>query len=230
MSPLSRLLVLFVVAFLAVIVSSNTAASTASSFIPLSANSYSFARGTQSPVVVDLYIDLACSDTKNVWADLKAVVSEFEKDVLFQFHVFPLPYHQQAFLVSKAAQVVNYYSGVDAAFTFMDTCFDLQTQISNDATADMTYNEVIDFIGTWAMNNTGLSNVQYKEGMNRSTSVGSQMEMATRYMWKYSTMHDVFGTPLYFIGGVFVTDGLNTYDDWVNTLTPLVAGISKSKK
>jgi hypothetical protein len=50
--------------------------------------------------------------------------------------------------VSKAAQVVNYYSGVDAAFTFMDTYFDLQTQISNDATADMTYNEVIDFIGT----------------------------------------------------------------------------------
>jgi hypothetical protein len=88
MPPLSRLLVLFAVAFLAVIVSSNTAASKA--FIPLSANSYSFVRRTPFPVVVELYIDLACSDTKNVWADLKAIVSEFEKDVLLPVSCIPV--------------------------------------------------------------------------------------------------------------------------------------------
>jgi hypothetical protein len=215
-----RVLVSVVCLLLGLVASTESA--TTSSFIPLSANSWSFTRGTSSAVVVDLYIDLGCSDTASVWSQLKDVVKNFENDVQFQFHLFPLPYHQQSFILSKAAFVVDYYGGHDAAFTFMDTCFALQPQIFNDATADMTYNQVTDLVGTWAVNGTGVTNVQYREGMNRSTTVGGKLEMNTRYMWKYSALHEVFGTPLYYIGGVFVTDGLNTYDDWVNALTPLL--------
>lgn len=43
---------------------------------------------------VDLYIDLACLDTKAAWSTLKKVMSTYEgKGVEFRYHLFPLPYH-----------------------------------------------------------------------------------------------------------------------------------------
>ena len=222
----------FLIAFVFFIASVNalsrtkfSATTTTSTLIPLSANSYSFTRGTPSPVVVDLYIDLACSDTQLVWSQLNDVVKTFKDRVQFHVHVFPLPYHQQAFLLSKAATIVKNYGGLDSAFIFMDTCFEYQSQIYNDATADLTYNQVISLISKWATNGTGVTTTQFYEGMNRSTAIGQQLEMNTRYMWKYSTLHEVFGTPLYYVNNEFVLDGLNTYEDWVATLTALLAQV-----
>jgi hypothetical protein len=226
---LARYVILLLAAVLAsCLLSSQQVAATANSMIPLSSTSFSFPRGSLSTVVVDLYIDLACSETQSVWSQLKDVVKTFEHDVLFNFHLFPLPYHQQAFILSKAAHVVGYNVGLESVFTFFDTCFALQDKIYNDATADMTYNQVVNLVGTWAVNGTGLTWDQYAEGMNKQTTVGQNLEMQARYMWKYSALHDVFGTPLYYIGGVFVVEGLETYDDWVEALTPLVTA-SKGK-
>jgi len=69
------------------------------------------------------------------------------------YRVFPLPYHQQGFIVSKAAALVSYYTGDNnAVFTFMDTAFANQGNIYNSATADMTYNEVVAMVVVaWTM-------------------------------------------------------------------------------
>lgn len=216
-------MMLFVVVMLSLFALATSAKATApSTFIPLSANSYSFTRGTPSNVVVDLYIDLGCSSTMDAWPVLTDVVKAYKDKVSFLFHVFPLPYHQQAFLLSKAAWTVQHFAGDDAAFVFFDTVFAKQPQIYNDATADKTYNEVIALIGTWATDGTNVTDSQYAVGMNKSNPVGQSVEMGARYMWKYSTLHDVFGTPLYFVNGVFVTEGLDTYDEWAQTLDSLV--------
>jgi len=92
------------------------------SMIPLSSNEYSYTRGNpSSSIVVEMYIDLACSATMDAWPTLNEVVDAYSNDVFFEYHVFPLPYHQQAFILSKAASTVNYFGdSASSVFTYMD--------------------------------------------------------------------------------------------------------------
>eukprot|EP00597_Dinobryon_sp_UTEXLB2267_P017976 CAMPEP_0201104706 /NCGR_PEP_ID=MMETSP0812-20130820/40727_1 /ASSEMBLY_ACC=CAM_ASM_000668 /TAXON_ID=98059 /ORGANISM="Dinobryon sp., Strain UTEXLB2267" /LENGTH=197 /DNA_ID=CAMNT_0047364065 /DNA_START=17 /DNA_END=610 /DNA_ORIENTATION=+ len=193
------------------------------SMIPLQKYDYAFPRGNLSSLItVDFYIDLTCSSCLDAWPTLTNVVDEYKDQVRFMYRVFPLPYHQQAFILAKAAQVVNYYGAKSAIFTFMDTAYALQPQIYNSATSDMTYNQVVRMVSNWATKDTGVSTDDYFIGMNSSTSIGSTIEMSTRYMWKYSCLKDIFATPLYIINGVEV-EGLDTFEDWKSALDPLLA-------
>ncbi len=172
--------------------------------------------------MVEFYIDLSCSSCQSEWPTLNNVVKNYSDRVNFLYRIIPLPYHQQGFILSKAASVVNYYTSLDSVFTYFDTVYANQAQIYNSATADKTYNEVVSLVGEWATLNTGLNSKQYYEGMNQSTSIGSTCEMNTRYMFKYLTLHDVYATPTYSINGLKVM-GLDTYAQWANTLDTLLA-------
>jgi len=191
--------------------------------IPLQKYDYSFPRGNLSSLItVDFYIDLTCSSCLEAWPTLTDLVSEYKDKIRFMYRVFPLPYHQQAFILAKAAQVVNYYGTTNAIFTFMDTAYALQSQIYNSATSDMTYNQVVQMVAPWATKDTGVTSDDYFIGMNSSTSDGGTIEMSARYMWKYSCLKDIFATPLYLINGVEV-EGLDTLEDWKSALDPLLA-------
>jgi len=97
----------------------------------------------------------------------------------------PLPYHQQSFLLSKAATTVYYYNGDRSAFNFMNTVISNQAEIYNSATADMTQHQVEKLIMKWAVNGTGLTETEFIEGFDRNTESGNTIEMFTRYEWKY---------------------------------------------
>jgi hypothetical protein len=143
--------------------------------------------------------------------------------VHFEYRNFPLPYHQQGFILAKAAQVVKAYgSNSESLFTFFDTVFTNQAAIWNANTVDKTYNQVVSLVEDWAITNTGVTSSQYYNGMNSSTTIGSQCEMNARYMWKYNTIQGIFATPLFQIDGLKVGN-LNTIDDWKAVLEPLVA-------
>lgn len=189
----------------------------AASLIPLSPSTYAFQRGNESSKInAAIFIDLSCSDTKAVWDTLNKVYDNYKGSVNFLYHVFPLPYHQYAFVLSKAAHVVDAYGDQGAVFHYFDTVFANQEQISNSATAGKTYDEMVAFIGKWATDGTGVTQEEYVQGMKNSN-----IEMNTRYMWKYCTLHSVFGTPLYSINGIMDL-GLTTYQQWANTLDGLI--------
>lgn len=193
------------------------------SFIPLSKDGHAYHRGNLSALTtVEYFIDLTCSSCRDSWSTLTKVYETYKDKVHFMYRVFPLPYHQQGFIVAKAAQVVHAYAkDSDAVFTFFDTAYAQQPAIYNSATADMTYNQVVDLVSEWAVSNTGVTKDQYYHGMNSSTQIGSTCEMNTRYMWKYVTIQGVFATPLFQIDGLKV-GGLDTFEDWQATLDPLV--------
>lgn len=88
-----------------------------------------------------LRFGLQCSDTQAVWGTLNKVYSSYKSSVNFLYHVFPLPYHQYAFVLSKAGHVVDAYGDDGAVFHYFDTVFANQEQILNSATADKTYDE-----------------------------------------------------------------------------------------
>lgn len=210
---------LALLAVLCVFISADT-----QSFIPLSKDGHAFHRGnTASLTTVEYFIDLSCSACMDSWELLGEVYATYKDKVHFLYRVFPLPYHQQGFILAKAAQVVSYYgSSPEAVFTFFDTCYAKQPAIYNSATADMTYNQVLQLVADWAVAGTGVSTAQYYAGMNSSTSVGSSCEMGARYMWKYCTLQHAFATPLFQVDGLQV-GGLDTLADWQSVLDPLVA-------
>jgi len=191
------------------------------SLIPLSKNANAYQRGNAaSNIVVELVIDLTCSSCLDSWPMLNDVVASYGSSVNFLYRVFPLPYHQQAFIVSKAASLVNFYSPSDI-FSFMDVAYANQGSIYNSVTNDMTYNEVVSMVGDWVTNSSSISAAQYSIGMDMSTADGTSIEMDTRYMFKYGGLHHSFATPFFNINGVGVT-GLDTYEQWKATLDPLL--------
>lgn len=140
------------------------------------------------------------------------------------YRIFQLPYHQQGWILAKAAQVVNHYGITeDALFNFFDTAFGNQPAIYNSATQDMTPNEVISLVSKWACQMaTGVTTGQYNTGMDASNPVGNAVEVDARNMFKYGLLQDVFATPTVAIGGQQV-GGLDTFDDYKAALDPLLA-------
>jgi hypothetical protein len=204
------------------LVLSNSVSSTAETAIPLNRNGNAFHRGNMGAITtVELFIDLTCSACRDSWPLLTQVYQTYKDRVHFLYRIFPLPYHQQGFIVAKGAQAVNAFSGADAAFKYIDISYAKQPAIYNSATADMTYNEVVDLVSEWAIA-SGISKEQYYTAMNSSTTIGSQCEMNTRYMWKYVTLQGVYATPFVAIDGL-KTMGLDTFADWAAALDPLVS-------
>lgn len=196
---------------------------TANSMIPLQKTGYAYHRGnTSATTTVEFFIDLTCSACMDSWSTLNEVVATYKDKVHFMYRIFPLPYHQQGFIVAKASVVAYAFGTQDAVFTFMDTAYANQAQIYNSATANMTYNQVVDLVADWATDGTGVSKETYYTAMDSSNAVGNKVEMNTRYMWKYVTIQGVFATPLFNIDGLKV-GGLDTFDDWKAALDPLVA-------
>jgi hypothetical protein len=68
--------------------------------LPLSVSEYSVVTlgEPSSGVRIDFFLDLVCADTKNAWPVIKEVIQTYGRDVHWQFHQFPLPYHTNAFL------------------------------------------------------------------------------------------------------------------------------------
>jgi hypothetical protein len=48
-------------------------------------------------------------------------------------------------------------------------------------------------------------------------------EQNTRYQFKNAALSSIYGTPMYTINGVTVTDGLSTIEDWTTFLDGLVS-------
>ena len=189
--------------------------------IPISRVDYSFPLGNMNSLVtVEFVIDLTCSATKDAWPILSEVVALYKDSVKFKIRILPLPYHQQAFILSKAASTVYYYEGDRPAIDFMNDAFDHQDMFLNSATENMSYNDVVKLVAGVATNGS-LSGEEYFEGMSPATDAGATIEAFTRYEWKYAVSHGFYATPLYTINGLIVND-LSELDEWKEVLDPLV--------
>ena len=197
--------------------------------IPLNANNHAFPRGSASSSIdVELFIDLTCSSCMYAWPLLQEVYQTYSSTVNFRYYSFPLPYHQQGFIISKAANLVNHFSPV-SVFKFMNHVIRNQRSIYNSATEDKTYVQVVTLVEKWATESTSVTAAQFKEGMDMRTTIGKKVEMNTRYMFKYCAIHGVSGTPQYKINGIEVT-GLDAIEDWRGALDPLVAAAKQDQQ
>lgn len=53
---------------------------------------------------------------------------------------------------------------------------------------------------------------------------GSDFDAAARINWKYATTRGVYGTPMFFVNGVYVTDDASwTLQQWQSVINPLLS-------
>ena len=216
--------VLFVAILFLVALAWPSTAQAPSSPIPISSSSYAFSRGSlSSATTVDLWIDLGCSDCLNDWPLLEQVYDKYSDDVRFNYHLFPLPYHQFAFLLAKSANCVALHGSPGDVFNFFDTLYTPSNQalIYNSATANMTYNEVMTTTVSKFVTDSSdsLSASDFLDFM----ASDYDCEQNTRYQFKNAALSSIYGTPMYTINGVTVTDGLSTIEDWTTFLDGLVS-------
>ena len=105
-------------------------------------------------------------------ACLSEVVALYKDLVKFKIRILPLPYHQNSFILSKAASTVYYFEGDRPAIDFMNDALAHQEMFLNSATADMSYNDVVNLVAGVATNGS-LSGEEYFEGMDIRTDAGA---------------------------------------------------------
>eukprot|EP01118_Nematostelium_gracile_P008679 TRINITY_DN2876_c0_g1_i1.p1 TRINITY_DN2876_c0_g1~~TRINITY_DN2876_c0_g1_i1.p1 ORF type:complete len:220 (+),score=53.73 TRINITY_DN2876_c0_g1_i1:52-660(+) len=167
-------------------------------------------------VVFEFFFDHLCPDSAASWPVIKQVIQAYP-NIKFILHVFPLPYHRNAFYAAQAGLVIENSLGSDGFWKYVDAVFNNQPDYYNDATANVTGNGVIGMYSGLAQS-IGVPVNSFVAGM----TYGDNFDAQARINWKYGTTRGVYGTPIFFVNGVFVTDNAYwTFSQWQNVLNNL---------
>ena len=179
---------------------------------------------TPEKVNLEIFTDLLCDDCKAAWPTMTAVRAHYNSSLSFGLHVFPLPYHRNAFYAAQAARALKSLTQSDAAvWKWADQLYGdaepNQNAFLNDATANMTGDAVIAAFASLATRVAGTSAVDFVPKMQW----GTKEDGAARASWKYGASRGVTGTPTFLLNGV-VADATPswTLDDWTKVIDPLL--------
>eukprot|EP01136_Pigoraptor_vietnamica_P039046 Opistho-1_new@109173 len=172
---------------------------------------------TTAPLQIDVFVDPMCPDCKAAYPTIQQVAAHYgPKVVRFNFHLFPLPYHRNAFYASQGAKTAAQQDG-DLFFKWLEAVFAAQDSLGNAATANMTADAVIDMFGDVGQS-IGISKATIVAGINNAN-----VDSAVRTSWKYACTRGVAGTPWFFFNGVNVAVSPQwTVDDWQNVINSII--------
>ena len=153
--------------------------------VPLPNTYDGFKLGSPSaPVLLEGFLDLLCPDCAQAYPTLMQVADHYgPSKLLFNLHIFPLPYHTYAFLGAQGAQVVRNVNGSDAAvFTYAAALFNgAQQSFWNAATANMTAPQVAAAYGALVAGlDVGVSAAAFAAGM-----ADDDLNEDARISWKF---------------------------------------------
>lgn len=191
--------------------------------IPLSKKQHGFSFGNScSSVKVDIFIDLACSDSRAAWPAFLQTMMSHSNKIAFTIHLFPLPYHYNAFLAAKAVVATWTKFGIEAGLQAINSIFDSQNLILiSEDNEKKSYTYFLELIGQLIRKSTpDFKREDYLEAM-----VDRSIEMNTRYIWKYSAIKGVFGAPMFFINDIEATslNSASSSEDWDQILDELLS-------
>ncbi|KQJ81952.1 uncharacterized protein LOC100834992 [Brachypodium distachyon] len=191
--------------------------------IPARTDGFAYGKATAwgEAVVVEAYFDPVCPDSRDAWPPLQKAVQHYgAQRVSVVVHLFPLPYHSNAFIACRSIHTVNKLNA-SAVYPLLEKFFKYQEAYYNQPTytksretvvAEITNNLVAPVIGEANL-------AAYKAGFNDSMS-----DQSTRISFKYGCARGVTGTPYFFVNGIPLGDSGSPvdYDKWISTLDPLV--------
>jgi len=160
-------------------------------------------------ILFEVFFDHVCPDSKFSWPIIQQVLNAYSSKMHLIIHIYPLPYHRNAFYATQAGLVIQDLKGEKAWFQWLDLIFQNQSQFYNNPTADMTSNDVIKLYAKFA-GQLGIPETSFITGM----TYGNQYDSDARTYWKYGADRGIYGTPEFYVNGVFVTDQIWSLQQW----------------
>ncbi|XP_016505229.1 uncharacterized protein LOC107823148 [Nicotiana tabacum] len=171
-------------------------------------------------ILIEAFFDPVCPDSRDSWPPLKLALNHYGSHVSLVVHPFPLPYHDNAFISSRALHIINELN-TSATYRLLESFFGQQEKFYGKATFNMSKASVVDKITKFTSNAVGNSNyAAIKAGFT-----DPKTDQATRISFKYGCVKGVYGTPFFFVNGFPLPDAGSPldYKAWRNILDPLVS-------
>jgi len=174
-----------------------------------------------APIFFEVFFDLLCSDSMNAWPTIKQVQAQYAKDLYFIMHIMPLPYHRNAFFAAQAGELIDSMISNASWWAWLELMFEHQPQFYVPATMNATGSEVVEMLASYAVP-LGITKQNFLNGME----YGGEADADTRINWKFAAARGIYGTPEFYVNGVFVTDdGTWTVKEWSQFLEGLLGGV-----
>ncbi|CAN0871913.1 hypothetical protein LINGRAHAP2_LOCUS9973 [Linum grandiflorum] len=101
-----------------------------------------------NPILIEAFFDPVCPDSRDSWPPLKQALNYYGSRVLLRLHLLPLPYHDNAYVASRALHIANMLNA-SSTFPLLDRFFKYQSKFYNAQTKNlskaMVVKEVVDF-------------------------------------------------------------------------------------
>lgn len=220
--------ILFKHIFLINLLSSTFGLTLAQTPIPSRPDGYTYHGVPGAHVVLDVFVDLMCPDSRTVYPVMKQVAENYApEDLQLRFHVFPLPYHRNAYIMAQGTLTIDEAEGIDGVFQYFDAIYSGNTQdlFTNKPTANMTTMEVQDAIGRMAVAAVdGLTMDEWRAGQANSND-----DWGARVSWKYACSKSVTGTPWWFINDVYVAGQYTwTAENWESIIDSVLGSAKQA--
>ncbi|KAJ4964528.1 hypothetical protein NE237_016377 [Protea cynaroides] len=170
-------------------------------------------------IMIEAFLDPVCPDSRDSWPPLKRALDHYGSRLSLIVHPFPLPYHDNAFVSSRALHIVNKLN-TSATYYLLEKFFKHQEKFYNQQTLQMSRASVVDHIVRF---------VSKAFGDDSSSAVASgfndrNTDLATRVSFKYGCSRGVAGTPSFFVNGFPLPDTNSTldYNGWRSIIDPLI--------
>lgn len=177
-------------------------------------------------IQIEAFYDPLCPDSADSWPPLKKALHHYSSRVSLVVHLLPLPYHDNAFVASRALHIVNSLNRT-ATFPLLEAFFKYQAAFFGAPTRNLSRAFIVDEIVKFTSATVGNSyHTSIKNGFNDTNS-----DHLTRISFKYAASRGVSGTPFFYVNGFVLPDAGNAlnYSDWRNIIDPLI-GVKKSTK
>jgi len=176
---------------------------------------------TTGSVMIEAFFDPVCPDSRDSWPPLKQALHHYGSSASLLVHPFPLPYHDNAFVTSRALHIVNKLN-TSATYDLLELFFKHQEEeFYNKQTFNMSKASIVEHVAKFSSRAVGTSFYSaIKSGFEDRTT-----DLTTRISFKYGCSRGVFGTPFFFINGFPLPTAGPTidYNGWRTIIDPLVA-------
>ncbi|GER40854.1 thioredoxin superfamily protein [Striga asiatica] len=171
-------------------------------------------------ILIEAFFDPVCPDSRNSWPPLKEVLKYYGDRVKLITRLFPLPYHANAFVASRAITIVNDVVSTSSAYLLLEAFFNNQETFSGNSTFNLSRAVVTDRIVKFSSKAVGHSQSAIQSGFQND-----ETDYLTRVGFKQGGIRGVYGTPQFFVNGfIFAEPGsAQNYSTWRAVLDPLVS-------
>ncbi|KAM7521255.1 hypothetical protein LguiB_020217 [Lonicera macranthoides] len=176
---------------------------------------------TTVSVMIEAFFDPVCPDSRDSWPPLKQALDYYGSFASLVVHPFPLPYHDNAFVTSRALHIVNKLNS-SATYDLLELFFKHQEEeFYNKQTFNVSKDFVVNQVAKLASRAVGkLYYPAIKSSFEDRTT-----DLTTRISFKYGCSRGVFGTPFFFVNGFPLPTAGPTidYNGWRSIIDPLIA-------